>query len=685
MKSFNKVGIAILLALSCSSSYADNSFLDKIQFSKSDSVISDQIFYQIGGGAGYMTPPTREKSLQSIELGIGWKANLMCGNFDLKTTVKNQLNGLTDGFKDLMGNVIESAKGAVASMPAMIIQRANPQLYDILTNGVYQGRLDFNRLKTSCEEMSKQLADYTLNGRWAKSSDLENYKNIVANEPDAQKAQKKSEDNKGKSGIEWIGGQKRGGEKQKQIKLIEDVTKAGYNLLHNRNALDNSALTGSSCTGASCQAFDTPQKLSDFLTRVIGEQSISTCTEDCGPKTSSKAGVGLAPAIEEENVQTVEKLEQVLNMDTPNKEILAELSSNTIPVTRGLIEALREDPDVEVLSQRLSAEIATAKVMEKILLARRAVLAGMREPYVAASDIAQSELEKTLDKIDLEISQVKLEMDLQKMISNNTASIIFQNKINREINTGNHGGNNDSVDKRVNDLAYGSPNAAEDMEASNITLPRRNITLNIPAVSNVTPYRPSYSAGISGGSYSGGYQPITPINGSSLDQASVLLKQFEGFSNTVYWDVNAHRAGYGSDTITKADGTIVKIQPGMSISREDAERDLARRTKEFANTARQNVSASTWDKLPPNAQAALTSIAYNYGSLSKLNSIVNAAKISANSGDMTTLANAVRRLQYHNNGVNAKRRNQEADYIMNKIIVTSLIINYYINNWRLYA
>lgn len=79
----------------------------------------------------------------------------MCGNFDIKTTVKNQLNGITEGFKDLMSNVIESAKGAVASLPAMVIQRANPQLYDILTNGVYQGRLDFNRLKTSGEAMSK--------------------------------------------------------------------------------------------------------------------------------------------------------------------------------------------------------------------------------------------------------------------------------------------------------------------------------------------------------------------------------------------------------------------------------------------------------------------------------------------------------------------------------------------------
>ncbi|HDX1017792.1 TPA: integrating conjugative element protein [Pasteurella multocida] len=666
MKQLNKVSIAVLLALSTSSIYADDSLLDKVQFNKSDSVLSDQIYYQIGGGSGYMTPPTRAKSLKAIEFGIGWKANLMCGNFDIKTTVKNQLNGLTEGFKDLMGNVIESAKGAVASLPAMVIQRANPQLYDLLTNGVYQGRIDFNRLKTSCEAMSKQLADYTLNGRWAKSADLENYKDIVATEPDAQKAQKSSEENKGKKGKEWVGGEKRGGEYQKQIKLIEDVSKAGYNLLQNRQALDASQLTGKACTGALCQTFDSPQKLSEFLTRIIGEQSISTCTADCGPQTSSRAGTGLGPAIEEENIQTIEKLEQVLNMDTPSKEILAELSSNTIPVTRGLIEALREDPDVEVLSQRLSAEIATAKVMEKMLLARRAILAGMREPYVAADQNAQQELEKALNKIDLEISQVKLEMDMQKMITSNTASVVIQNKLNRETNVGNHGESYDNVDKRVNDLAYGTPNAEDHMEAGDISLPRRNIALDIPTVSNVAPYRPTYNTGSKAGIYSGSYNPIAPINGSSLDQATSLLRKFEGFIGKAKWDMNAQRLGYGSDTITKADGTVIKVQPGMTVTREDAERDLARRTKEFANIARRNVSAETWDKLPPNAQAVLTSMAYNYGSLSKLESVVKAANVSANTGDMTALANAIRRRQVDNGGMNARRRNQEADYVLNK-------------------
>ncbi|WP_406812384.1 integrating conjugative element protein [Histophilus somni] len=666
MKRLNKVSIAILFALTTSPIYAETSLLDNLQFNKSDSVLSDQIYYQIGGGSGYMTPPTRAKSLKAIEFGIGWKANLMCGNFDIKTTVKNQLNGITEGFKDLMSNVIESAKGAVASLPAMVIQRANPQLYDILTNGVYQGRLDFNRLKTSCEAMSKQLADYTLNGRWAKSADLENYKSIVASEPDAQKAQKKSEDNKGKNGKEWIGGKRRGGEKQEQIKLIEDVSQAGYNLLHNRNALDKKPLLGPSCTGATCQIFDSPQKLSDFLTRTIGEQSISTCIEDCGPKTSSKAGVGLAPAIEEENLRTVEKLEQVLNMDTPSKEILAELSSNTIPVTRGLIEALREDPDVELLSQRLGAEIATAKVMEKMLLARRAILAGMREPYVAADKNAQEELEKALNKIDLEISQVKLEMDMQKMLTSNTAAVVIQNKLNREANVGNHGNSYDNVDKRVNDLAYGSPNAEEHMEASDISLPSRNIALDIPTVSNTAPYRPSYNTGTQVGRYSGSYNPIAPINGSSLDQATGLLREFEGFISKADWDVNAHRVGYGSDTITKADGTVIKVQPGMTVTREDAERDLARRTQLYTNQIKREISEQTWNGLSDRAQAVLTSYIYNYGTLNKTKSVISAAQASAQSGDMTALANAIRRRQVDNKGVNARRRNQEADYILGK-------------------
>lgn len=67
--------------------------------------------------------------------------------------------------------------------------------------------------------------------------------------------------------------------------------------------------------------------------------------------------------------------------------------------------------------------------------------------------------------------------------------------------------------------------------------------------------------------------------------------------------------------------------------------------------------------LPSNVQAALTSYAYNYGSLTK--DIVKATHKAVQSNNMKILADAVRKRQTNNNGINAKRRNQEADYITN--------------------
>ena len=40
-----------------------------------------------------------------------------------------------------------------------------------------------------------------------------------------------------------------------------------------------------------------------------------------------------------------------------------------------------------------------------------------------------------------------------------------------------------------------------------------------------------------------------------LMNAFDLIKRFEGFRTTPYWDVNAYRTGYGSDTVTLADGS----------------------------------------------------------------------------------------------------------------------------------
>ncbi len=142
------------------------------------------------------------------------------------------------------------------------------------------------------------------------------------------------------------------------------------------------------------------------------------------------------------------------------------------------------------------------------------------------------------------------------------------------------------------------------------------------------------------------------------DTASVI-RHFEGYIDHAKWDKNAYRAGYGSDTTTLEDGSVVPITKDSVVTREDSERDLSRRSAEFANTARGQVGSDVWDNLPDNAKAVLTSVAYNYGSLP--HNVASAAQ----SGDMQATADAIRSREGDNGGINKGRRNQEADILLN--------------------
>jgi GH24 family phage-related lysozyme (muramidase) len=133
-----------------------------------------------------------------------------------------------------------------------------------------------------------------------------------------------------------------------------------------------------------------------------------------------------------------------------------------------------------------------------------------------------------------------------------------------------------------------------------------------------------------------------------------LLRQKEGFRSTPYWDVNAWRTGYGSDTFTRADGSVGKVTTGTTVSRADAERDLQRRVAEFQRGIAEDVGGERWRSLPPHAQAALTSVAYNYGRLP--GDVASAVR----SGDTEAIAQAIAGRATDNGGVNRNRRNNEA-------------------------
>lgn len=156
------------------------------------------------------------------------------------------------------------------------------------------------------------------------------------------------------------------------------------------------------------------------------------------------------------------------------------------------------------------------------------------------------------------------------------------------------------------------------------------------------------------------------LAGSSDGQtaSAALLRRFEGFRSTPYWDVNALRAGYGSDTVTLSDGSVRRVTQGMTVSVEDANRDLARRIVEFQRGIIDEIGMARWNQFNPAQQAALTSVAYNYGSIGAegagISSVVRA-------GSSDEIANAIRALASHNGGINRDRRLTEAQVFSNGV------------------
>lgn len=136
-----------------------------------------------------------------------------------------------------------------------------------------------------------------------------------------------------------------------------------------------------------------------------------------------------------------------------------------------------------------------------------------------------------------------------------------------------------------------------------------------------------------------------------------LIKEFEGYIPKAKFDVNAFRVGYGSDTTTAPDGSVTKVARGTITTEEDALRDLNRRIEEFTNVVKNQLGAERYNSFNPAQQAALVSIAYNYGSLP--DRIIRAAR----TGTSKEIADAVRGLSADNGGVNSKRRNREADIL----------------------
>lgn len=364
----------------------------------SGSTNTDVLHYTLGGGP-VISLPARAKHIDSHGLGVGWDMNLQCGMLDPKLTVQNQLNGVTDGFQDMMGDMLTNATSAVLSLPGYYLQKKDPGLYDLMTNGVLQGKFDFDDARTSCEEMVSTMGEMTKEDAYSTLARAEAWTNAVKS-GDAVQAKEDVLDDMGDSGITWVGGAKYGGRNQPAINATTDATRVGFELL--TDAEQKEAHQGL------YQYWDDEEAMSDWVSNVIGSQTIQTGMDKS--QTESTPGIGLSQEVTTEGMTLESELRQALLDDV-----------ETTHFPRVLLDALKERQVDDNTLSRISSELALSHTIEKALYARRALLSGKYEVNIAQHGAAQDDITDAVHRLEGEIDMLRYEAQVRQDIGTRTA------------------------------------------------------------------------------------------------------------------------------------------------------------------------------------------------------------------------------------------------------------------------
>ncbi len=388
----------------------------------------DELLYRLGGGEPISLGPSARATTLRLGVGAEWNANLTCGNFDVAHSIRNQLNGVTGAFQEVMGNVVQSAQGVVASLPALAIQRLNPGLYDLLQNGVLEAGQEFRVARLRCDEIAADMGDRLSHEGWSAVAKADYWRRqIDVGGRDVVEVAEEADASGADGGVPWVGGTAKGGAGQEPIEAVGDVSKAGYNLLLGRAAGDDSAVGPAACGDSDiCRVWDDPDRMAAWMRRAVGEIEVRTC--DGCRKVASEAGLGLPSIYRREKSELVNLLGPLVQTDAvPGEALLAGLTGGGgFRVTRELIEAIREEPRPVDMANRLAGELAVGRVLEQAAMARRAMLAGMREPHVAGNAAALEQAERALGELDREIRQMEVELRVKAIVASNSSVAVLR-------------------------------------------------------------------------------------------------------------------------------------------------------------------------------------------------------------------------------------------------------------------
>ena len=385
----------------------------------------DGLWYYEIGGATPVSAPANPAVVSvtlggSAELGLGYS----CGKFDPVRAVTHSLNTIKSGANDMMNAMTAAASSAIAALPALILQRANPGLYDLFQNALLKAEETLQLATKSCQQMEAAIAQgknpYADLITVSKGNDWKRQMGLGGN--DAVTAKAAVEAANGDHGVPWIGGPA-GGAGQPVLEFTGDIVQAGYNLHMNRPLTATGPATP---TARLAEVWPSPLAARDWVVDVVGENIVTTC-DTC--RKDSIPGTGLLPKLYTESTAvTVEFQNLVSGATAPTLANLELVTAPGVAVTRQVIEAVRAMPATEqgLIVGRLVAEIGTARTVEKALYARRLLLSGRQVPEVYATEVARGHADTAIAELDKEIEGLLFETRVRREVVSDTVTVLLE-------------------------------------------------------------------------------------------------------------------------------------------------------------------------------------------------------------------------------------------------------------------
>lgn len=383
-------------------------------------------YYEIGGAEPVSVPANPDVVSVTLggsaQLGLGYS----CAKFDPVAAVTNTLNNIAAGVDDMMNAMTAAATSAIAALPALILQRANPGLYDLFQNALLKAEETMQLATKSCEQMEAEIAKgknpYADLITLSKGNDWKVQMGVGGN--DAVSAKASVESANGDNGVPWIGGQA-GGSGQPVLEFTGDIVQAGYNITMNRPVNDPTPVPAAASTRLS-EIWPSPVEARDWTIEVVGENIVTTC-DTC--RKDSVPGTGLLPMLYQESAAVTLDIQALVSGATPpTLENLDKITAPGVAITRQVIEAIREMPVSEqsLIMGRLVAEISTARTVEKALFARRLLLTGRQVPEVYATDVAREHADASIAELDRDIENLLFETRVRKEVVSDTVALLLQ-------------------------------------------------------------------------------------------------------------------------------------------------------------------------------------------------------------------------------------------------------------------